>query len=253
MTSTGQSSRVLHADPEHGNLRFVVIVVLILALVLSFLLIQFLIGWLAADSRLHEFTFVISCAGAIPLALGIAWLIEKLLKREWHSGTMLALDESQLRYIKGKSGQTQPSENADEVVFEWSKRLNLTRWFFRLKGYPRAGRERRVSDKWLCLACQLQQDDARLIVFGYLPPDRALSWTENQHLKEPFHPISLSLLYEQAGKKRQVASIRPKIPSSMLTGTDGRFWLAEQRRWQEGTELAKEELTAFLEYLDQKM
>ena len=253
MTQSGQSSKVLHADPEHGGLRFAVIVVLLLGLILSFVIIQLLLSLLAANSILIEFATVLSCAGAILLALGMAWAAETYLKRAWHSGITLRLGDSELGFQMGKRGQSQAEENSEEIVFEWSKNLNLTRWYFELIGYPRAGRERRVSSKWICLACQLQQDEARLILFGYFPPDEAAVWTENQKLAEPFHSISLAHLYAEAGKKGRGAATRPKIPSSMLTGSDGRYWLAEQKRWQEGVELTQEDFATFMEYMEQKL
>ena len=252
-TTSGNSSKIIHADPEHGRLRFAVFVLLLLALILSFLLIQLLLNLFADGTRVHGFSTVISCVGAIPLALGISWITEIVLKREWHSGTFLALDDYELRFTESKQDNNHPQNGTHEVVFEWSKRVNLARWYFALQGYPRAGRERRVSKGWLCMACQLQQDDDQLIVYGYLPPEQATSWTENQQLSEPFHQISLAQLYEQAGQKGRAASARPTIPSNFLTSTDGRFWLAERRRWLEGVELAQNDFEIFLDYIEKKM
>ena len=253
MTQSGQPSKVLHANPEHGGLRFVVIVVLLLGLILGFVMIQLLLSLLAANTILIEFATILSCAGAILLALSIAWATEIYLKKAWPSGTTLLLDDSELVVQMGKRGQSQTEEDSEEIVFDWSKNLNLTRWYFELRGYPRAGRERRVSTKWFCLACQLQQDEARLILYGYFPPDEAAVWIENKKLAEPFHSISLAHLYSEAGKKGRRASTRPKIPSSMLTGNDGRYWLAEQKRWQEGFELTREDFATFMEYIEQKI
>jgi hypothetical protein len=253
MTQSGQPSKVLHADPEHGGLRFVVIVVLLLGLILGFVMIQLLLSLLAANSILIEFATILSCAGAILLALSIAWATEIYLKQAWPSGTTLLLDDSELIFQMGKQGHSQTEEGSEEIVFDWSKTLNLTRWYFELSGYPRAGRERRVSSKWLCLACQLQQDEARLILFSYFPPNEAAVWTNNQKLVEPFHSISLAHLYSEAGKKNRGAATRPKIPSNMLTGSDGRYWLAEQKRWQDGLELTQEDFATFMEYMEQKI
>ena len=253
MTQFRQYSKVLHADPEHGGLRFVVIVVLLLGLILGFILIQLLLNLLPANSILLDFSTVLSCAGAILPALGLTWAAEIYLKRTWHSGTTLWLGDSELGFQMGKLGQNQAEENSEEIVFEWSKNLNLTRWYFKLSGYPRAGHERRVSSNWFCLACQLQQDDARLILFGYFPPDEAAFWSDDQKLSEPFRLISLAHLYAKAGIKSRGAAIRPKIPSSLLTGSDGRYWLAEQKRWKEGVELSKEDFATFMEYMEQKI
>jgi len=250
---SGQSSKVLYADPEHGGLRFIVIVVLLLGLILSFIFIQIMLSLLAAGNILIEFANVVSCAGAIPLALGMAWAAETYLKRAWHSGTMLRLGDSEMGYRTGKSRQSQEEEIPEEIIFEWGKHLNLTRWYFELSGYPRGGRERRVSSKWFCLACQLQQNDARLIVHGYSPPEKAAVWTDDQKLSESFHQISLAYLYSETGKKTRAAATRPAIPSSMLTGKDGRYWLAEKKRWQEGIELTQEDFAIFMKYLEQKI
>jgi hypothetical protein len=253
MTQSGQPSKILHANPEHGGLRFVVIIVLLLGLILGFIMIQLLLSLLAANTILIEFSTILSCAGAILLALGIAWATEIYLKRAWPSGNMLLLGDSELVFQMGKRGQSQTEEDFKKIVFNWSKNLNLTRWYFDLSGYPRAGRERRVSSKWLCLACQLQQDEARLILFSYLPPEEAAVWTENRRLVEPFHSISLAHLYSESGKKIRGAATRPKIPASMLTGSDGPYWLAEQKRWQEGLELTQEDFATFMEYIEQKI
>lgn len=249
MTTSGYSPKILHADPEHGGLRFAVIVILIFGLILSFILFQLLLSLLAADTILIEFTNVISCGGAILLALLLAYAAETYLKRTWPSGTMLTLGDTELGCkIRGR----EPSQEPEEFLFDWSKNLNLTRWYFELGGYPRAGRERRVSGKWVCLACRLQQDDAQLITFGYFPPDKAAVWTADQNLSEPFREISLAFLYAEAGKKRRGAGTRPAVPSSMLTGKDGRYWLAEQKRWKDGVELTQEDFETFMEYMERK-
>jgi hypothetical protein len=253
MAQSEQPPNLLHADPEHGGLRLVVFVILLLGLILGFIIIQLLLTLLASNSILIEFANVLSCVGAILLALGIAWATESYLKRAWHSGTTLLLGDSELGFQMGKRGQSQTEESSEKIVFEWSKNMNLTRWYFELSGYPRAGRERRVSSKWICLACQLQQDEAHLIIFGYFPPDEAAVWTENQRLAEPFHSISLAHLYSEAGKKGRRAATRPKIPPSMLTGSDGRYWLAEQKRWQEGVELTQKDFATFMKYMEQRI
>jgi len=252
MITTENSPKVLHADPEHGGLRFVVIFILLIGLILSFIMIQLLLSLLAADTILIEFATVFSCAGAIVLALILAWASEIYLKRAWPSGTTLVLGDTELEYTVKKRDPGQENENPEEFLFDWTKNLNLTRWYFELSGYPRAGRERRVSSKWNCLAYRLHQDEAQLIVFGYFPPEKAAVWTEDQNLSEPFHEISLAHLYTEAGKKRRGAGTRPAIPSSMLTGSNGRYWLAEQKRWQDGVELAQEDFVTFMKYTERK-
>jgi hypothetical protein len=253
MPADEKSPKVLYADPEHGPLRFVIILLLFLNLIISFLLIQLLLNLLAAGTRLIEFATVISCALTIPLALGITWVLEIVLKREWHSGKSLVLEDSNLIYNTQKTNSENNDEDESQILFNWSKRVNILYWYFHLKGYPRAGRERRVPSKWLGLSCQLQQDDSRMITFSYLAPKHAVAWIENEDLSGPFVKISLDEVYKQAGKKnRQSASRRPTLDSSLLTSPEGRYWLAEQKRWQAGIELTQKDFETFINYVEQR-
>ena len=178
MSDAPSTNRILHANPEHGGLRIAVILTIVAGLIGGFLLIRLLLGWFAQDSLLMEFATVISCMGAIPIALGIAWAVEEYLKKTWSSGLEIELGENALRFAGGLKENSQ----RDVRTFALDQRVNLTNWYFKLKGYSKAGRERRVSDKWYCLASQIQQNGERLITFSYLPPDKAQVWIENQQL-----------------------------------------------------------------------
>lgn len=253
MLKDEQPPVMLHTDQEHGGLRLVVIVVLIISLIVGFLLIQLLFSLLASGTRIVEFATVISCILTIPLALGIAWIVEKALKREWRSGKSLTLDEDFLTYNSHKLKNDQAVDDESQFSFDWSKRVNILNWYFKLKGFPRAGRERRVPSKWLGLASQIQQDDSRVIVFCYLPPQNAAVWIDNEDISEPFVEISLEEVYKQAGQRRRgSASTRPNLAPSLLTSPEGRYWLAEQKRWQVGVELTGQDFEIFIDYVDQK-
>jgi hypothetical protein len=217
-------------------------------LLLSFLLLRPLLGWLTAGTRLQDFITLLSCLGAIPLALGLAYVIEKNLKRVWHSGLVFTLEDDVLHFNAAATDRYE----ALAISIDWSRRVNLTRWYFRLANYPRAGRERMVSDKWLCLACQMQQDDSRLITFAYFPPEEAEVLTMDKHLSERFHEISLAALYREAGTRRLDATTRPSLPPEMLTGENGRYWLAERRRWEEGLELAQDDFLTLTAYTEER-
>jgi hypothetical protein len=39
----------------------------------------------------------------------------------------------------------------------------------------------------------------------------------------------------------------------MLTSADGLFWIAEQRRWREGVEVAQQDFEIFMKYVEQKL
>ena len=150
MNSAASTNRILRADPEHGGVRLAVIMTIVFGLLGGYILIRVLLGWFAEDSLIQEFATVISCIGAIPIALGCAWIVEEYLKNTWSSGLEIELGDEALRFTGGDKG-----DGAREVrTIDLNKRVNLTHWYFKLSDYPKAGRERRVSDKWLCLACQ---------------------------------------------------------------------------------------------------
>lgn len=247
MNDAPASSKTLHANPEHGGVRITVILTIIVGLLAGYFLIRVLLGWFAQDSILLEFATVISCIGAVPIALGISWIVEKYLTRNWSSGLEIELDEDTLRYVASSKGDAE----IESKSFDLNKRINLTNWYFGLKGYSRAGRERRVPDKWYCLACQIQQNGERLITFAYLPPNKAQDWVDNQDLAEPFHQISLARLYKESGARRWSGPNRPEVPAEIIAGPDGRYWIAERRRWEEGLELTEEDFTALLMHLEQ--
>jgi hypothetical protein len=174
--------------------------------------------------------------------------VERYLKQTWTSGISMELAGGELRL----TGVETTDSPADSIVLDWDKWVNQTRWHFRLANYPRAGRERLVPDKWLCLACQMQQDDRRIIAYTYAPPEQAQAWIDGAPTGEPFHAISLAQLYRAAGTRRWGATTRPEVPTEMLAGPDGRFWIAERRRWAEGVELTPEDFGALLDFIETK-
>jgi hypothetical protein len=42
------------------------------------------------------------------------------------------------------------------------------------------------------------------------------------------------------------------VTTDLLRGKDGRFWLAEQRRWQQGIELTPDDFETFIDYVRRK-
>jgi hypothetical protein len=246
MNETVSSTKILHADPEHGGIRMAVLLTILLGLLGGFFLIRILLGTFAPDSIFLDFATVISCVGAIPIAMGGAWLVEKYLKKNWSSGLEIELSDQGLHFEAGE-GRDGP---ADIRNIDFSKPAILTSWFFKLKGYPKAGRERLVSDKWYCLANQIQQDDERIITYSYLSPEEAERWLGNKQLFEPFQEISLAKVYKDSGARRWSAPNRPEMPSDLLAGPQGRYWIAERRRWQDGLELAAEDFIVLMEQLE---
>lgn len=239
-TATSPDPRtVLYAEQEHGGIRMAVFLTLFAAYVVGFVLISWLLRTFAPQPVADYGTFL-ACVGAVPLALLAIWLTENALKNVWHSGLTVQLDPAGV-YVEDTRDGGQPLGPTDPPVIRWDVPFGQLNWYFRLSGYPRGGRERRVSAKWLCVCTELQQDDNRLSVFAFMPPEEAAVWTEGAATKASFHVLNLAEVSDRGLRSRVGPPSRPSIPTSLLHSKDGRYWLAERRRWEMGIELTAED------------
>lgn len=231
MTSSSSSEITLHADREHAGLRAAVLLIVIGGFVISFLAINMILS--NGSGLVASYSFPLSCVLGLVLAVMAAGVAEAIMKRNWHSGRRVIIDDHSLRAWLPE-GET--------ATLEWSGRVWAIKWTFSLAGYPRGGRERRLTKQHHCLACQLQQDDTRVIVYGYLKGLEAMSLLGDNE----FRQLDPADYYERGPLRRlRGATDRPKLPTSVLTGKDGPFWLAEQRRWTNGLELIGEDFVTF--------
>jgi hypothetical protein len=230
------SSVVLHADPEHGGLRTAVTALLAVALILSYWIVYAIFRSLPGD--LPDYTIFLSCIGAVAISLAVAYVGERVMKQTWHSGRSVTLNEQ---------GIQARNEEGKEQYFTWGDNLSYVFWFFHLRGYPRGGRERRVQNNWVCLACQVQQEERRLTIYTYVPPKKAAAWTADSH---KFHEIHPATLYDKSFRNRIGPPVRPDIPAAFLSGKDGKYWLAERRRWTDGYELIPQDFETFVKFIE---
>ena len=238
MQSDLQSPITLNANREHSGVRFVVIFVLAAAYLAAFLALNVILGNL--NSGIGDFALFLSCCLALPLALGFASITERYLKRSWPSGQRVDMsDEGAVAYpVEGKAAS-----------IDWSARFTVLRWYFSIKGYALGGRERRLSKNYYCVALQLQQDDHRFVVHSYLPESRVSSMVEGKKFLE----IKPGDHYQGGFVRRWAGSTdRPKIPTGVLAGREGPYWIAERRRWAEGLELEISDFQAFLDMVVKK-
>jgi hypothetical protein len=235
MTSLSSSTITLNADQEHAGLRAVVLLIVILGFIVGFLILDAILS--SGDGLVASYSFPLSCSLALIFALGAAALGETVMKRTWPSGRRIEINDRGLRaWLPG--GET--------ASLKWSGRVWAINWTFSLAGYPRGGRERRLTAKHHCLACQLQQDNTRVIVFGYLKGNEA----ETLLGGGDFHQLDPSKYYERRMLRWLRGSMeRPKLPTSVLAGKEGPFWLAEQRRWSDGIELTGGDFVTFWEMM----
>lgn len=226
----------LHADAEHGGLRTAVFFSLILILILAYFLIRLLLRLTLGS--VPDYGALVACGGALPLALLAIWGLEKGLKRVWHSGRSLHLDS------EGIQVQNRVAQN---VQLYWGPNMTVTGWGFKLSDYPRAGRERRLSKRWWCVGLQVQDGNRRALAYTFAPPRQAQAWMAQPLPGDAFHELDLEQVYTPPTIPRPFTPPSvPEIPGRLLAGTNGRFWLAEKRRMEEGFELEPDDFEILL-------
>jgi hypothetical protein len=217
----------------------VVLVMLGVGFCLGFVLVSNLLRLALAGSGLVDYLAVLSCVGALPVGVGVTAATEYVLKRVWPSGRAVVIDEGRVRLQR---------RGEDDRMIEWDKRFNTLRWSFRLKGYPRGGKERRVPTSYLCLALQLHQDETKMVVYTFMPPKQA----EPVLGRYDFHVLNASDIYGNTWKERLTIPSRPEIPAKVIAGKEGRYWLAERNRWYDGVELMAGDFVRLLEVVEER-
>ena len=225
----------LHADPEHSGVRTVVTLSLIALMFLVFFVVSQLFNAQSGDSP-----FILVCGITLPVALGIAWGIEAMLKRVWHSGRSVQITD---RHVIAKN-----RVQAD-VQLSLDQEIVQLQWQFKMGDYPRGGRERRIANGWFCLAVQLQQGNKTLTAFSYLSPKKVAALSDSIE----FRQLQMDEVYDTSVRARMfLTPTRPDISAKVLTGGNGRYWLAEKNRWNEGYEFTPSDFEIFLQNLQQK-
>ena len=243
MTATRQYPIVLHADQEHSGLRTAVFILLFVTLVVAFLGIRALIAVLNPEG-LPDYTFVTACGGAFPIAIAVIWAAEKLMKRYWPSGRFVTLTPNGIQ-TKTEEGETVEITNNQGIMPLF--------WQFDLRGWQRGGRERRVPRNWRCLSAALKAGKEQIIIYTYLPPQKAANWLDAENETVQFHEILPREVDDNSIRSRLKGPSRPEIPPAVLTGQDGTYWLAERRRWTEGFELPPKEFEQFMRHIQATM
>jgi hypothetical protein len=219
-----------------------IFVALFAGLLIGYLLVNWLFRTFAPPA-VQDYAVFLSCIGSVPIALLMIWVLEKQLKRIWHSGLSLVLDARGVAVHDRREGAVVDPQAPP--VFVWSANMGQLNWYFRLSGYPRGGRERRAPAKWLCLATELQQDDARLSVYAMMSPAAAARWVDDA--RHGFHLINPAEVYDRSARSRLGPPTRPTIPNRLLQSKDARYWLAERRRWEYGIELSPADFATLLQ------
>ncbi len=240
MDTPHTSPIVLKADIEHSGVRILILASFLIGFMVVFLVLSAIFRSFTG-SLVSEFYFALSCIVAIPLAIGAAGLSEYLAKRRWPSGRSVELNDEGILATISKDATYR---------FHWDGHISAVKWYFWLKGYRRGGRERRVPSGWLCVAYQMQQDENRFIVFSYMSEKLASNILDDNRFLE-LKPAD----YYRSSVIKKIFSppSRPDIPTKVLAGKQGHYWLAERRRWTDGMELEVEDFQVFLNVVNQKV
>ena len=225
---------VLHVDPEHAGIRTLIVPILVLSLVFSYFVMRAVLDAVMETDAGP----VLNCLAGLVLGLAIAAAGEWLMKRYWKSGKRVVVDLEGIHFR---------DKNKQVVTMRQDKPIYTLKWYFDLSSYHRAGRERRLPSKWKCFACQLMQDDKRLILFTFLSPRQADRLEE----RRDFNKINPDEVYDTSLRNKVVRSLdRPVISSRILAGKNGRYWSSEQRRWKEGMELTGDDFLVLAEVIE---
>ncbi len=233
MTSSDTNPIVIRADQEHSALQGVVMALLLAAMVLVYFLLRSLSSSVAPSSG---FGGIFSCIASFPLSLLLVWPVEQWLKKMWPSGRSVRIDSQGV--IAARSADS-------ETTIAWSEPITPLNWAFTLSGYKRGGRERRVPKGWHCLATELRYGEKQITVFTYMPPKKSAALQAGASSDHPFRQIDPAELHPSGLTSKMGPPTRPELPSKLIAGKDGRYWLAERRRWSEGLELTPSDFEQF--------
>jgi hypothetical protein len=221
----------LHADKEHGGIEFAVLLIILIACVVTFLLIDsLLLAPLLRGGELDDYRPFLRLVISIVAGIAIGGIGEFILKRRWASGRLLRLDPG---------GLTIEVKDKPPVRIDWDNRVNILRWSYPLRGYARGGRERRVPSSHSLFACHLLQNDSSIVIHAYLSPRQIERVPGYAH----FTHLDITKLYNAGIVKRLSLPERPSIPPSLLTSKHGQLWAAEKERWMAGLELDPNDFT----------
>ena len=225
---------VIQADKEHGGIQFTIPLIMLVAGILGYLAVDswLLIPWLGGGDY-DSFRPFLRIVLSIILGVVIGGVAESVMKRTWTSGRQVQVDAA---------GLTIEDKDLPPARIDWDKRVNLIRWKYPLRGYPRGGRERRVPGSYHLLACRLLQDDNTVVAYCFASSKE----TDQVPGYSGFVSINMAELYGKGSLGRFSQPVRPTVPAHLLSGRQGQVWAAEKQRWANGFELEPDDFIALV-------
>lgn len=204
-----KSSLTIPVDPDHGGLRFAVIVIFVVLVFVLYFLINLILP--------AEGFNIIALIVALIATYFVLQQIEKRLKQRWPSGRVVEMDEQRVRV--GDKGKVQSEIDTEQQV-------NVLMWRFKIK------RQSRVPKGWYVVACSLEQDNRYLSVYTFMPPAQFDQMKIARHFTELVGKKEL----EKQSMERDLR----------LAGQQRRLHAAETHRWMEGAEMSIQDFETFI-------
>ena len=193
-------------DNNHGGVRLVAFLAMIGGFLIAVFGVPPMIRSIATDVPPALLAMVIGFF----LAVGLAWLSERVLRRIWPSGRILKLDDHVVAVRELNGAQT---------ALNWNAPIHVSSWFFVIRS-----RRAWIPKGWYCVALRIQQGDDSITPYTFLKPEIAHTlpaWEEFEQLvprpkhRQSSHDTShIKLLEAQADLR-----------------------IAEGERWQYGCEM----------------
>ncbi|MDE0610297.1 MAG: hypothetical protein OXH77_10375 [Anaerolineaceae bacterium] len=199
-------------DPEHGWLRFAMLLIFVAVWLAVFLLGQLLV--------VIEGSVIISIVAGFGLAALSAQRLEGPLKQRWPSGRSMSVTDKSIRLLR-REEQQESLDTAQEV--------NVLTWRFRIN------RRARVPKGWSMVALALEQDDRHIPVYTFMSQDDLEALSN--------HGSFIAL--QGRRQRREGGDLR-------LAGEQKRLHSAEQLRWLQGGEMSREDFIACLRHLHER-
>ncbi len=199
-------------DPEHGWLRFAMLLIFVAIWIAVFLLGQVLV--------VIEGAVIISIVAGFALAAFSTQRLEGPLKQRWPSGRSVSVTDRSIRLLRRDEQQESLDTEQDVNVLTWRFRIN-----------SRA----RVPKGWNMVAVALEQDDRHIPVYTFMSPD------DFESLRNHGRFIAL----QGRRQRKEGGDLR-------LAGEQKRLHSAEQLRWLQGGEMSREDFVACLRHLHER-
>ena len=229
----------LHGDPEHEGISLAVVGAFAL-LVLVFGVISALVFSLWLGGAMAQYS-ILSCFVGLGIGMVGILFLDPMIKQWLPSGVTLTLEDTAITMKRPTADPIELTHPLAEPPLYWRRELH---------GRGHTTRERQIPKGWYCYACQVQNEDDKIVVHVYVPPKHVPELDEGA----TFRPLDLKELQESGKGGARMAHWRnygtlPNIPSSLIVGENGRYWLGERLRWERGIELKLEDFKLVLEHL----